>query len=66
MSTICPNCADSKGWRIKGTCGWWNDKCSHCGENKSLCAERDYIKPNQRPVTIDDIYIYEANLEDGK
>ena len=58
---ICSTCADKKGWKIKGTCGWWTGECSHCGVTVCLCAERDYIKPGQRPVTIEDILIYEAN-----
>lgn len=57
---ICPRCAKAKGWKLKGTCGWWTDTCSHCGETICLCAERDYKKPDDRPLTLEDIFIYEA------
>ncbi len=55
---ICPDCAEKKGWKIKGICTWWTDECSHCGKTTGLCAERDYKKPGQRRLTLDEIYIY--------
>jgi len=61
---ICPDCADNKGWKIKGVCGWWTGECSHCRKVTCLCAERDYRAPGQRHLTLDDLFIYEANNQE--
>lgn len=61
MCTICPKCAEKKGWKLRGVCGWWTAECSHCGEVICLCAERDYRIPGDRPSSMEDILAYLAN-----
>lgn len=62
---ICSTCAEKKGWKLKGICGWWVEECAHCGVKTSLCAERDYKKPGQRPLTIDDLYLHGIQKTSG-
>jgi len=64
MTAVCSKCAKDKGLVLKDkVVGMWQGKCETCGIEQVLCAERDYKYPNQRPVTLMDIYLYEANME---
>jgi len=64
MTTICSKCAQEKGLIPKDKAvGIWQEECETCGVKQVVCAERDYRYPNQRPVTLEDVLIYEANME---
>jgi len=64
MTAICSKCAKNKGLIPKDkVVGVWTDKCETCGVEQVVGAERDYRYPNQRPVTLEDVLIYEANME---
>ena len=61
--TICSDCADKKGLIPKDkVVGVWVQECPYCKQQKTVCSEsHDYTYPGQKPVTLHDILIYEAD-----
>lgn len=61
--TICSDCANNKGLIAKDKeVGVWMGKCPYCGLNAFLCDEgHDYRIPGQRPATLHDVLLYQAN-----
>ena len=43
LSALCHDCSVKLGWVPVGwPVGIWPGKCDYCGEEKNLCAPRDY------------------------
>lgn len=66
--TICHDCAINKGLIPKDkVVGVWMAECPYCKEQKVVCDEmHDYKYPEQRPVTIQDVLLHQANNPDRK
>lgn len=58
IGQICRECALARGWKPSNKqVGVWPGACDVCGEDKVLCAPRDWIRP------LDSLSVYDAILQ---
>lgn len=66
--TICNNCADNKGLIPKDKpVGVWKGECPYCHYENWLTDEiHDWKYPGQKPVSLEELLVYQANNPDRK
>lgn len=66
-SWICADCAHKKGWKmaLNHVATFHNGTCNVCNESKAVTEPRDYAHGNERPVTLEQVFLYQALMGRG-